>query len=135
MEVAMAVLRSLYSAMLLLSIFLTATFAATPESPILAVATFKQKVVDANAKVDKFSISCLCYERIVGPDDPQLCLGSVEYRFDRATKQFAIGAGGLPVLYAKNNRLFVLAFREQPFPSEHDGSTFLQVSKPAPIRY
>ena len=92
------------------------------------LAEIQKKVADGYAKVDKLSVSYLVYERYVG-DEGQYDLGNIEYRFDRATKQLAIGADeGNPSLLIKNNRLFVLAFRKSL-----SAPTYLAVNKGAAI--
>ena len=114
-----------YRAIVLACILLPAFVSAGSASPPLE--SIQKTVVDGYGRIDKLSISCLVYERIVGSEG-QLALGTVEYRFDRATKQLAIGNEGVPALLVKNKTLFVLAFRD-----ENEVPTYLKIEKTAAI--
>ncbi len=79
-----------------------------------SVAGLRKTVVESYSKIDRFSISCLVAIDEISDHNPEkclrtVCLGTVEYRFDRPTKRLAIGSGGQPELLVRNDKLFIYA--------------------------
>ncbi len=93
------------------------------------VEEIKRQAELAYAKIDKLSISCMVVLNevldVTNEDgttsmtwDGTLGLGSCEFRFDRATKQLAIGSEGVPGLLIADKKLWILAWStegEKPF--------------------
>lgn len=77
-----------------------------------SISDVRRTVVDGYGKIDRFSVSCMLGIDEIIDRDPRkclrtVCLGSVEYRFDRATKRLAIASGVWPELLIHGNKLFV----------------------------
>ena len=115
-------LRAFALAVAFLPILFTEGFADPPSAAV------KKKIIDAYAKVDKLSISCFAYELSDDGERKHTALGNVAYRFDRATKQLAIGAEGVPWMLVNNGQLFLRAYRD-----EGGVGTYLEIDKPIAI--
>jgi hypothetical protein len=91
-----------------------------PDQPVQKV---QEAVVDSYGKVNNYSVSCFIYVGDIHASP--LCMGSIEYRFDRSAKQLAAGTRGEPELLVKDGQLFLLVCHE----NDRENPTYLEVRK------
>ncbi|MCE9529466.1 MAG: DUF4355 domain-containing protein [Planctomycetales bacterium] len=93
------------------------------------LAEMQKSVHEAYRKIDRFSISCFAIQSVAG-EDAASSMGSIEYRFDRAKNQLAIGTEGVPYLLVQGKRLLLRVEY-----GDEDDSIYLAVEKPTSITW
>ncbi len=93
-------------------------------------AELRKAVTDGYGKVDRLSISCFFVDKENYEGEPVLCMGSLEYRFDRQTRRLAIGAQQEPGLLVNGKEFFFVLWHEN-----NGDPTYLKVNKTHPVRW
>jgi hypothetical protein len=92
--------------------------------PDQSLPALQKAVVERYARIDHYSVSCLLYVKDVYAP-AQLCMGGIDYRFDRRTKRLAVGSQQQVGMLIRDDRLLLLACRDE----SEDALTYLEIRK------